>query len=223
MVGYFLLKFAEWRRQREVERRYYQTFGDLDRAIRKAYRFSNPYRISTNYLKELYEPNIYQYGETPLTVFEKIGKALNLGSKSHLMDLGSGRGRGAFFLHNQFGCTVTGVEQIPIFVQKALNIVAAQDLRNINFRCENLLKTDLTGVTHVFFYGICMDDDDVEQVAQKLKSYSITIASVSFPLGDFEVLKTLMVNMPWGYTEVFIQKNSKAAIMDSYEKKMCAL
>lgn len=208
MVRYFLFKIGEWRRQKEVKRRYYQTFEALDRAFRKAYRFSNPYRMSSNFLKELYEPNIHQYGETPLTVFEEVGKALNLAPGDHLIDLGCGRGRGAFFLHHQFGCSVTGVEQIPKFVHKAQSIAKTCQLTNVSFICENFLKTDLKNITHVYFYGICMDDDDVERVAQKLARHSLIIASVSFPLGHFEVIQTFTVKMPWGLAEIYIQKTN---------------
>ena len=76
---------------REV-RRCFPAFIPYERALRRAYRFSNPFAISKAFLKQRGEADVYVYGETPLPVFALIAKECKLGPHDLLVELGCGRG-----------------------------------------------------------------------------------------------------------------------------------
>ena len=99
--------------------------------------------------------------------------------------LAVGGGVASFFYTTALVATQPASSQIPLFIEKAQKIAVTRRLKNLHFRCENLLKSDLTGVTHAFFYGICMDDDDVEKVAQLLKKFSTHYCKCELPAWRF--------------------------------------
>ena len=83
------------------------------------YLFHNPYRVSRKFLQKRGEEDIYQYGETPLKTMSHICQEAGITKDDHLFELGCGRGLAAFFIRECFGCKVTAIEQIPIFVRIA--------------------------------------------------------------------------------------------------------
>ena len=211
MVKYTLI---DRQLQKEVKRRYYHdhTFSHLDRALLTAYIFKNPYAISKNYLKKRNEKEIHIYGETPLMTYEKMAKEVNLEPTDTFLELGSGRGRGALFLHHFFKCQVIGIERIPQFVKLSRHLAHKYHQGRVSFICGDMIKVDLPEATIIYLYGTALTDEEITSLIQKLKKYpkGTKIISVSYPLTDydekaFHIEKSFSASFPWGETESYIQ------------------
>ncbi|MCP5491820.1 MAG: class I SAM-dependent methyltransferase [Chlamydiales bacterium] len=186
---------------------YYQDleFKAIDKALLGEYWFSSPYRIAKRYYLELGE-DPYVYGETPFETFMQIGHALKLKPQDTLLELGCGRGRGAFFLNHFFESKVVAIEQIPEFIERAQRVQKNHSLRRIEFRCQDMLKCCFDGATAVFLAGTCLQEDVIERLTRKLSQYNLRIATISYPLKGFKVSQELEIAMPWGTTSAFIHE-----------------
>lgn len=183
-------------------------FRKIDQELCRGYRINNPYRISRKYLESLEEKNVHQYGETPLKTIKKIGQALQLKPQDRLVELGSGRGRGAFLFSCLFQCRVTGVEQIPFFVKTARQ-VADQFAIPVEFLCEDFSQTSLKPYSFGYLFGSCLPDATIYRICQNIQ-HPMTIATVSYPLSDydrrFQILNTIDAEFLFGNTDVYINE-----------------
>lgn len=183
-----------------------KSIGKIDLVLELLYLFHNPYQVSKNYLLWQGEEDIHQYGETPLETMRQMALAAGLTDKDHLFELGCGRGRTAFFLRKFFGCAVTGIEQIPLFVKKARQINKFFSL-GITFRCEDFCESPLEDATVIYLYGTCLPDELIHKLCKRFSPHQ-RIISVSYPLSDydpqFRILKKIEVTYPWGVTEAYI-------------------
>jgi protein-L-isoaspartate O-methyltransferase len=207
-------QWVDYRLQQEVKRRYYTdtTFSHIDRSLLTAYIFKNPYTISKNYLKKRQAREVHTYGETPLMTYDRLAKEVDLRSTDTFLELGSGRGRGALFLHHFYKCQVIGIERIPQFVKLSKYIVDKYHQEKVQFICADMLKADLPSATVIYLYGTALSDTEIAPLIAKLKKYpkGVKIISVSYPLTDydetsFEILKTFSISYPWGETEAYLQ------------------
>lgn len=204
-VQFFLKKEKKW------VSRVFPSFLPIEKAFRRAYRFHNPYRICKHYLQKQRESFVDGYGETPLFVCEQIASLCALKSTDYLIDLGSGRGRGAFFLSQLTGCRVKGYDWVPFFIDTA-RAIATQFLLPVTFECCNILEADLTGATVIYLYGTCLPDPVIQALICRFETLpsSTQIITVSYPLSDysprFQTHKQSTVIFPWGEAEVFVAK-----------------
>ena len=166
--------------------------------------------MSKNYLLEQGAEDIHQYGETPFDTMELMGKEALITPQDHLFELGCGRGLAAFFMKERFGCSVTGIEQIPVFVKKAVLVNRLCSL-GVTFRCENFCESDLSAATVIYLYGTCLPDEVIYKLCDRFLPGQ-RIISVSYPLSDynsnFHVLKKINVNYPWGETEAYVNSSN---------------
>ncbi|QVL57090.1 MAG: methyltransferase domain-containing protein [Simkaniaceae bacterium] len=215
MIKYTLI---DRRLQKEVKKCYYHdhTFSHLDRSLLTAYIFKNPYTISKNYLKKRNEKEVHTYGETPLMTYEKMAKEVGLEPTDTFLELGSGRGRGALFIHHFFKCQVIGVERIPQFVKLSRHLAHKYHQDRVSFICSDMLKGELPEATVIYLYGTALTDLEIAPLVQKLKKYpkGTKIISISYPLTDydenaFHIEKSFTVSFPWGETEAYIQTVEK--------------
>lgn len=209
MKNYLKLKYAEFQEEREFKKRFPdQAFHVVDRALRRSYWLDNPYRICKHYLEMRGEEDVHQYGETPLRTMYKIAHTAGITDKDHFVELGCGRGRTCFFMSHYFRARVTGIEQIPLFVNKAVRVAIRHSLLEPKFVVGDFLKTDLSDATVIYLYGTCLPDRVVQELCKKIPQHCKTI-SVSYPLSDyddrFRILKKIKAQYPWGQTEVFIE------------------
>jgi hypothetical protein len=185
-----------------------KSIGKVKFLLELLYLWHNPYRVSKRFLQKRGSEDVHQYGETPLETVIKVCKAANVTKEDHLFELGCGRGLTAFFIRDFFGCKVTGIEQIPLFIKKACQINKLFSL-GIEFRCEDFCESDLSDATVIYLYGTCLPDDIIEKICKKIKPNQRVI-SISYPLSDydpeFRILKTIEVDYPWGQTEAFINE-----------------
>lgn len=183
-----------------------------DRALRRAYCLQNPYRISKQFLRQRRSKEIHLYGETPLTSLDQIAKESGLHSTDHLFELGSGRGRGAFFLALSTGCRVTAIEWIPAFTAQAKAIQKRFSCSNMTFICADMREVDFTGATVIYLYGTCLEDEVITHLIASFKQLpsSTQLITVSYPLSDydpaFSTTKQFLVAYPWGEATVYVQR-----------------
>ena len=188
-------------------------FAVSDLMLWLAYLFINPYRVSKNYLKQRGRDNIYTYGETHITSFAKIMKAANVNARDLVFELGCGRGVSCFWLHDVVGCSVVGIEEIPTFVKISKGINKLLKKKKLEWRQEDILTTDLSGASLIYFYGTGFDGAFLDQFLPKLEGLptGVRCVTVSYPIHEYhaettyEVVKELSVPFPWGSALVYVQ------------------
>lgn len=212
---FFKVKLFFMKEAKEARRRF-PTFLPCERALKKAYRFRNPYQVCKAYLKSRGEMLVDAYGETPLPALAKIAEECGMSSRDHVVELGCGRGRAVFFWNHYVGCVVRGVDWVPLFIETARNIAHTLSFPpSVCFSCQDMLETDLTGTTVIYLYGTCLPDDVIYALTPRFAHLSsdVKIITVSYPLSDyssrFTTLKTFSVSFPWGEGEVFLNQKVK--------------
>lgn len=194
--------------------RYYRRlkFALLDIALHLVYFFQSPYHISKGFWKKRGASNVYLYGETPLSTLDQIAKECRLLSHDHILDLGCGRGRSAFWLAYFVGCTVHAVDIIPTFIRRAERLKKWGKIDRAHFEAVEISHLPFEKASVIYFYGSSYSDEFIEKVVEKCRSLKkgTKIISVSYPLTEFckeplfEVKKSFLAKYPWGTTEVFL-------------------
>lgn len=199
---YFKVKFFEWIEQRKVEKRFYHNehFKKCDQALLQAYRRENPYKISKDFLVNQKAPDVYAYGETPLTTMDNIVRECELTQSDLVIEMGAGRGRASLFLAEYIGCKVIAYEQIPAFAEKfSLS-------PNLKIIAEDMFAADFSKATAIYLYGTMLSDDDILKLCNAFPK-NVKIITVSYPLSDYSdnyvIKKTFKGKFPWGKTEVY--------------------
>lgn len=188
------------------------TFFKIDSSLLFSYAFDNPFKVSKRFLLKKGESEIYTYGETPLTTLDYIARKCGLTKKDVVFELGCGRGRTCFWLNQFIGCKVVGIEYIPEFIERALKIKEKFNLKEVDFRLEDFLQTDLTGATVIYLYGTCLPDQTIIQLIEKFKNVpkGTKIITVSYSLTDysshnsFKVVMTFPATFTWGQGIVYV-------------------
>lgn len=207
-----LVQYRTRREEKQVKKRYYHCpiFRRCEEALEHAYALDDPFALSKEFLEKKGVQEIYAYGETPLTTLEQIGRRAGLRSSDHLVDLGCGRGRGLLFLCSRFGCTGEGIDWLPTFIERAQKIAFPR----VSFHCDDLFEADLQKASHIYLYGSCFTEEEIERLVEKLQNLKsgTTIVTVSYPLSDyceanlFRLKDHFIGSFPWGRAEIFIQE-----------------
>jgi hypothetical protein len=194
-------------------------FARSDRAMKRLYRFASPFSILKKFLGNRGGKDVYCYGETPLTLLDQMARECGLSSSDHFLELGSGRGRGMFFLSSFYGCKASGIDEVPEFVLKGYDLSKAFPSLRLSFFLGDMTELSLEKASVLYVYGTCLADETIERLADRMKSLppSTKIITVSFPLTDyrpscFTLLKTFTAEFNWGSTEIFIQSPCKNSL-----------
>lgn len=188
-------------------------FMKVDLSLLASYLFQNPFAISKRFLMQKGAEDVYAYGETPLTTLDKISQKCRLTKKDVVFELGCGRGRTCFWLNCLIGCKVIGIEQIPVFVEKAEAVRKRFHLDGMEFRQADILESSLNSATVIYLYGTCFEEEFIQALINKIKilpsgtkiitiSYSLTEYSSE---GIFEVLSRFPGEFTWGTADVYLQ------------------
>lgn len=196
--------------------RYYgnANFRRIDLAFLRTYLFTNPFKISKKFLLLKGEKELYAYGETPLTTLGEIATDCNITPQDSVYELGCGRGRACFWLNTYLGCQVVGIDYVPDFIEKAEQLVRKYDLKNIEFRTQDILTADYTGATLLYLYGTCYEEPFIKKLISHLKGLpkGTRIISVSYPLTDyapedqFRLIKQFEGSFNWGEADIYLQE-----------------
>lgn len=200
----------EWR----IRRHFYahRSFKQVDRMFKKAYRGLNPYRICREFLQSQGASDPYAYGETPLTTLDQMVKAFGIHVHDRILELGSGTGRCAFFLHSYVGCRVTAVEWVPLFNSIGKKIVQTLGSAGITFLQKDMMGVSLDGYDYIYLFGTCLSDASIDNLIKKFIKlpHTVKIITVSFSLHEYSdqfiVEKMLTGRFPWGKTEIYLNR-----------------
>jgi hypothetical protein len=200
--------------QIQVIRRYYKNkrFFLADCALFFSYLFSNPYRISRKFLEKKGAENIYAYGETPLPTLEKIVRAFDIRSENKWLDLGSGRGRGCFWISEFWGCEAKGIEWIPQFVSRASLIAKYLPSSQSEFHNTLLENGDFSWPDVVYLCGTCMSNEEIQSLLIRMQSLHIgtKVITITEPLNhpSYKLIQSIPVSFIWGETDAYLQIKS---------------
>jgi hypothetical protein len=192
--------------EKKVKERFYkiENFALIDKALKQAYRWVNPYRISKRFWGE------HVYGETPLTSLKIIGEKLSLGPNDCFVDFGAGRGRGVFFIHQYFKCKAIAIEKIPLFVSKAQAIKEKFYLDEVEIVDNDFFSSSLNLGNVIYLAWTCFSDEDRQRLEKDLCSLKngTRVVTVSYPMENdcFSFIDSFIVSFPWGMGEVFVQE-----------------
>lgn len=188
-----------WKDRLYAFKHYYQgKFALIDLCFGLIALFINPYRVCRKFLKKKGVENVYAYGETPFSTYQKIVEECGIDKNDVWVELGAGRGKGCFWLKYFVGCRVVGVEWVPLFVWIANGMKSLFRMKGIRFEKRDLVEIDLKEASFVYLYGV-----------HREVPAGIKVLSVSEPLPGYKVIKSFWVRYPWGRTRVFLQKNPK--------------
>ncbi|HEX2579426.1 MAG TPA: class I SAM-dependent methyltransferase [Rhabdochlamydiaceae bacterium] len=192
---HFAVKVYEWREQKRVGKLFYQDplYKALDQAL---IRGPNPYR----------NKEAFPYGETPLCSLKKIADRCGLKSSDKVVDLGCGRGRGAFFLAQHYRCEVVGIDKVEPFIERAKRLAKECQKLKISFMCKDMREFDFRQTTFVFFYGTTFSDVFVEELKVALLRLpkGSKVVTVSYPLEGLELIDQFSVSFNWGVGDVYL-------------------
>lgn len=198
----------------KVVSRFYscKAFRQQDLSLIRKYLFTNPFAISKAYLLSKGAEDPYLYGETPLTTLAKIVQECGINSTDSVYELGCGRARTCFWLANFVKCNVLGVEQIPTFIEKALEVKNRYDVQNVSFYLGSYYDVSFKEATAIYLYGTCLDDSAIQRLLKKLSkmAFGAKVITVSYPLTDYEtnplfdLIHTFEASFPWGETTLYL-------------------
>ena len=185
--------------QLSVIRRYYPKsprFALVDLSLGFFSLFFNPYRICRK------SGSIY--GETPLSTLHRIADQCRLSSDDIWLEIGSGRGKGCFWIALFTGCRAVGVEKIFLFARLA-QFLAALFRLDVHFYAQEMEEADFSKATCVYLYGTTLSDAEIERLAEKMKALpsGAKVVSISAPLPGWGC-RSFPVSFPWGETEAFL-------------------
>jgi hypothetical protein len=201
-------------------------FTKIDLALLLDYWLESPFAISKRYLQLKFEPDIYQYGETPLLTMERIAQKLAINENDHVFELGSGTGRCAFWLACSRKCRVTGIEQISQFIDCTQRILDHYKplKQRVNFIKGNFLEEDLSAATIISLCGSKMSNREINSLILNLHGLKqgTRIVTVSYSLNEiirenenenmlkerFSLIAFFEAEFFWGKTTVFVQEVS---------------
>lgn len=189
-----------------------KSFRQQDLSLLKKYIFTNPFTVSKKYLLSLGAKDLYQYGETPLTTFAKIVKECGITSTDRVYELGCGRARTCFWLAAFVKCRVLGIEQIPIFVEKANEVKNAYSVANVEFYLGSYYHVSFKNATVIYLYGTCLQTDEIERLLKKFAKMPLgaKVITVSYPLTDyvggelFDLVHSFEASYPWGTATLYV-------------------
>lgn len=194
--------------------RYYShlSFLKVDLSLLLSYCFISPFKISKDFLIRKGEKEIYAYGETPLTTLEQIAEKCDFSPKDKVIELGCGRGRSCFWLNHFIGCSVIGIDYIPEFIEKANQIKQRFDVSGVQFRLEDMVRSDLSEATVIYLYGTCLEEDSIRKIIANIEKAppGTKVISVSYPLTDYvsspslEVMRVFPAKFTWGIGDVYL-------------------
>ncbi|OGN55391.1 MAG: hypothetical protein A3D96_03850 [Chlamydiae bacterium RIFCSPHIGHO2_12_FULL_44_59] len=195
-----IFKKRLWKDRFATIQTYYKSpkFAFLDLTYWVIYCFSNPYRVSRKFLQKRGEKEIYAYGETPYVTYHKMACEVGLKETDVWMEMGSGRGKGCFWVAHFMKCRVIGVEWIPQFVYLSKVIRTLFRMKKVSFRGEEIQTTSLEGVTVIYLYGLWPP----LQLSPKVK-----LITISEPIEGFRVVHSFWVRFPWGRTRAYVQQS----------------
>ncbi|MBU6382952.1 MAG: hypothetical protein KGQ49_01420 [Verrucomicrobia bacterium] len=199
-----------WKDRLDAIRLYYKKprFALLDISFGLIALFVNPYRVCRKFLAKRGEENIYAYGETPYTTYEKIAKECSIGPNDTWIELGAGRGKGCFWLRQFIGCHVIGIEWVPSFVFIANLLRTLFRVQGVHFTCVDLREAALPPNCVLYLYGLWPELNIPK---------GVKVITTGEPLEGFQILKSFWIRFPWGRTRCYLLERLPVLVLAARE------
>ncbi|MEJ7930012.1 methyltransferase domain-containing protein [Ramlibacter sp. AN1015] len=144
---------------------------------------------------------------SPDNVTLEMLRIAEVGPTDHLIDLGSGDGRIVITAAHRFGATGLGVEIVPELVQKSLRSARHAGVAGkVDFRVQDLFKTDLSRATVVTMYLLPEFNMLLRPSLLQLPP-GTRVVSHDWDMGDWQPDETRTLQVP--DKQVGLQKSSK--------------
>ena len=194
-----------WRQAKKYYPHNYR-FAIADLLFAIFYFFLNPYRIGRKKGEV--------YGETPFESLHRIVGFCSVTEKDVWIDLGSGRGKGAFWIASFVGCRTIGIEKISSFSRLACLIKRLVSAPSLEFMCQDIMEADFSKATIVYFYSTCAEEIFLECLIEKMQTMlpETKVVTVSAPLPKnpfFKMIGAFPISCPWGTTDAYIHKRTR--------------
>lgn len=129
---------------------------------------------------KVHDKKIYRYEPTPYQILDEVAKLKWLQHDNTVIDVGSGKGRVAFYLNNKIGCRVIGVEIIEeLYNESILNLErykVQNSSQHIRFIKSNILDAKiLVGEKWDVLY--CFNSIPSEQIKMLLTKMRVEAVS----------------------------------------------
>ena len=201
---FFRVKKANLQFQLETIRLYYRKnlrFALSDLVLGFASTFFNPYRACRK--------KGFIYGATPPSSLHPISDFCELTSDDCWLELGSGRGKGCFWVSQFVGCRTIGIEKVSLFVYLSKAIARLFRWKRLTFIRADIADADFSSATCVYLYSTCMSEEALTLLAQKMEVLpeGAKVVTVSAPLPDTPHLShqgSFPLSFPWGDTEGYL-------------------
>jgi hypothetical protein len=198
----FQIKRILWKIRYEEARLYYPLsfrFALLDTAISFSALLFNPYR--------LLRKRGSVYGETPLETYRRIAAFCDIRPSDTWLELGSGRGRGCFWMGLFIGCRSVGIERVAplVYFSKLLSLAHSK----VRFVRGDLKDADFSSASCVYLYSTCMSEKELQSVTKKMEKLpkGAKVVTISSPLPTNEKIAlsgTFPVRFPWGDSMAYL-------------------
>lgn len=212
-ISILFFHFWEWIR---VVFLYYRNlnFALPDQTVLLLSFWDSPFRLCRVYREEREKKgeqdlDNYTYGETPITSMDKMVKAFQIEKHHHILEMGSGRGRLAFFLSQIVGCKVTGVENVPALYQISQKAYQLFKPKNVDFLLEDFFLTQVNHFDVIYLFGTTLSDEKLDILTKRFEECpkGTKIITISYPLhsSQFEVTSVITARFDFGETECYLQ------------------
>jgi SAM-dependent methyltransferase len=179
-------------------------FALVDLTLLLSYFFKSPYRIAREFNDT--EP----YGETPLATLDALLAHCQLDPSRVVYELGSGRGRAAFWLALYKGYTTVGIEHIPTFTTRAQKLAKFFKVNNVNFIIADICTYSFENAGLIYLFGSALPDESITELCNNLHQLpsNTYIITISYPLEVPGLIleKTVDAEFSWGTTQAYIQR-----------------
>lgn len=133
---------------------------------------------------------------SPDNVTLEMLRIAQVGRRDHVIDLGSGDGRIVITAARRFGATSLGVDIDPTLVERSVKTARDAGVADkVDFRVQDLFKTDLTRATVVTMYLLPAVNMQLRPALLTLKP-GTRIVSHDWDMGDWKPDRTTVVPVP---------------------------
>lgn len=217
------------KRQERAELGERSWYRGLDRALSKAYRWSNPFALSKRAKRKLKQRLPLEdlvYGETPILTAWHILSKLGVDQADHVIELGGGRGIFSLTAVSAFGCEATMLEVVPTFVQKTRQVVAQLGLERLWAKQSDILTAPLPEGTLYFITATTFSELSWRTLDQKLSlaPEGTKAVSLSLPLNRayWKIESQAILPFSWGENTVYFQSRLPSGDSSPRSESLCS-
>ena len=189
-------------------------FFKADALLLWRYLLANPFKVCQRHWKSCGKSTI-PYGETPLKTLADIAHLAEINARDTWLDLGCGRGRGAFWLASCIGCRVLALDGVPAFATRGRSIANSCGLMDkLTFLSVDFFAAPFEQATCIYLYGTGLESATLFDLAIWLAGLPkapliITVSSSLHEVSPhFALIGQFVGEFGWGRAPIFFQRST---------------